>query len=159
MSLPTLTTLHGTPLPPSALQGKVLLFVNVASKCGFTPQYEGLQALHDRFVDAGLDIIGVPCNQFGRQEPGSADEIASFCQENYGVAFVMLQKQDVNGADRSPLYEWLVNSEVGGGTDIKWNFEKFLVGRDGTVKAHFGSRAKPMGGEIVAAVEAALGEG
>ena len=151
-----LTQLDGTPLPNATLDGKVVLFVNVASKCGFTPQYAGLQALYEEYADRGLVIVGVPCNQFGKQEPGSGEEIASFCSLNYGVEFPLLEKQDVNGADRSALYERLVSSEVGGGKDIKWNFEKFLVGRDGQVVQRFGSRTAPEAAELRAAIEAAL---
>lgn len=156
VSLPDLTALDGSALPASTLDGKVVLFVNVASKCGFTPQYEGLQALYDAKRDAGLVIVGVPCNQFGWQEPGDADQIASFCKLNYGVTFPILEKQDVNGGDRSPLYQFLVGSEVGAGRSIKWNFEKFLVGRDGAVIGHWGSRTKPDEEALVSAIDAAL---
>ncbi len=148
--------LDGTPLPPETLAGKAVLFVNVASRCGFTPQYAGLQALHDAHKDEGLVVVGVPCNQFGAQEPGSAEEIATFCERNYGVTFPILEKQAVNGPKRSPLYASLVGSPAGGGGDIKWNFEKFLVGRDGQVRARFGSDATPQGEAITAAVVDAL---
>ena len=152
----SLTSLDGTPLAADALAGKVVLFVNVASRCGYTSQYKGLQALYEARKDDGLVIVGVPCNQFGGQEPGSAAEIASFCEMNYGVSFPLLEKQDVNGAARSALYTRLVSSAAGGGTDVKWNFEKFLVGRDGAVIGRYGSGVKPGGKELAAALDAAL---
>jgi glutathione peroxidase len=151
-----LVRLDGAPLDKAVLDGKVVLFVNVASKCGFTPQYEGLQALHDTYAARGFTVVGVPCNQFGGQEPGSAQEIASFCQENYGVRFPMLEKQKVNGKERSPLYDWLVDSPAGEGKKIGWNFEKFLVGRDGTVLARWPSRVAPQDAAITGAIEKAL---
>ena len=151
-----LTALNGSPLPAQTLDGKVVLFVNVASRCGFTPQYAGLQALYESKKDAGLVVVGVPCNQFGAQEPGGAEQIATFCERNYGVTFPILQKQQVNGPERSELYRALVSSEAGGGGDIKWNFEKFLVGRDGGVIERFGSAATPEGAEIAGAIGAAL---
>lgn len=157
-SLPPMVSLDGSAFDPAALSGKVVLFVNVASKCGFTGQYEGLQALYAAHRDAGLVVVGVPCNQFGWQEPGSSGEIASFCRMTYGVDFPMLDKQSVNGKDRSPLYRWLVGSAVAGGSDVRWNFEKFLVGRDGLVRARFRSQEAPRGGALEAAVLAALAE-
>lgn len=146
----------GSPMLAETLQGKVVLFVNVASKCGFTPQYDGLQSLHDTYKDQGFTIVGTPCNQFGGQEPGGAEEIASFCRLNFGVDFPLLEKQDVNGEARSPLYQFLVNSDAGGGKDIKWNFGKFLVGRDGQVIERWGSMTKPQSKKLVGAVEGAL---
>jgi len=151
-----LTRLDGTPLDAKALDGKVVLFVNVASKCGFTPQYEGLQLLHEEKSPDGLVIVGVPCNQFGGQEPGDAEQIASFCRINYGVNFPILEKQDVNGAARSDLYTWLVGSDVGRGKDVRWNFEKFLVDRNGMVVERFGSRVDPNDGKLRRAIEQAL---
>lgn len=151
-----LIQLDGTPLPADTLRGKVVLFVNVASRCGFTPQYEGLQKLWERRRDEGLVVVGVPCNQFGWQEPGTSTEIAQFCKMTYGVDFPMLQKQDVNGKDRSALYAWLVGSEVGEGRDVRWNFEKFVVDRSGTVVARFGSRTTPDSPELVQAIDRAL---
>lgn len=151
-----LTRLDGTPLPASELQGKVVLFVNVASRCGLTPQYGQLVELYHRYRERGLLIVGAPCNQFLGQEPGSSSEIASFCSVTYGVDFPLLEKQDVNGAQRSPLYQFLVASEAGQGADISWNFEKFLVGRDGAVKARFSPRTLPDAPEVIAAIEAAL---
>jgi glutathione peroxidase len=150
--------LDGTPFQASDLQGKVVLFVNVASKCGFTNQYTGLQGLHERFSEQGLVMVGVPCNQFGRQEPGGPEEIVSFCQATYGVTFPLLEKQDVNGKNRSPLYQVLIGSEVGGDKSVKWNFAKFLVGKDGQVKARFPSTTKPMDVALVGAIETALAE-
>jgi glutathione peroxidase len=149
-----LTALDGSPFDVGSLEGKVVLFVNVASRCGLTPQYTELVALHGAHDD--LIVVGVPCNQFLGQEPGSAEEIAQFCSVTYGVDFPLLAKQDVNGAKRSPLYQWLIGSEAGGGDDISWNFEKFLVGRDGTVLARFSPRTTPAASEVQAAVDAAL---
>lgn len=154
-SLP-LTRLDGTPMPASELAGKAVLFVNVASRCGYTPQYEGLQALYEAKKDQGLVIVGVPCNQFGAQEPGTKEEIATFCKLNYGVTFPLLEKQDVNGAGRSPLYQWLVASEAGKGADVKWNFEKYLVDREGAVVGHFPSKVAPASAELGKAIDAAL---
>lgn len=152
----SLRRLDGSPMPIDDLAGKVVLFVNVASKCGLTPQYEQLVSLYERYHEKGFLIVGTPCNQFLGQEPGSAEEIASFCSATYGVDFPLLEKQDVNGASRSPLYQWLIGSAAGGGSDISWNFEKFLVGRDGEVKARFSPRIKPDAAEVIAAIEAAL---
>jgi len=150
-----LVGLDGAPLDRSALKGRVLLFVNVASRCGLTPQYEKLVELDRRYRERGLTILGVPCNQFLGQEPGSAEEIASFCAVNYGVDFPLLEKQEVNGAGRSALYQFLVGHT--GGADISWNFEKILVGRDGAVKARFAPRTGPLAEEVVRAIEAELG--
>jgi glutathione peroxidase-family protein len=151
-----LTALDGTPLPPETLDGKAVLFVNVASRCGFTRQYAGLQDLYAARKDDGLVIVGVPCNQFGAQEPGSPEQIATFCQRNYGVSFPLLAKQDVNGKGRSPLYTALVDSAVGGSADVKWNFEKFVVDRSGKVTGRFGSSTEPDSAELKAALDAAL---
>jgi glutathione peroxidase len=141
-------------------EGKVVLFVNVASKCGYTPQYKGLQELHEKYGKEGLAIVGVPSNQFGGQEPGTADEIATFCEKNYGVEFDMLAKVNVKRSeeDQCPLYQYLTDKEKlpGIGSDVKWNFEKFVIGRDGEVIAHYGSSVKPESKEMVAAVEEAL---
>jgi len=150
-------TLQGAPFAGKDLKGEVVLFVNVASKCGYTPQYEGLQALYDEHKDAGLRIVGVPCNQFMGQEPGSADQIAEFCSSTYGVKFPLLNKQKVNGSDRSDLYKWLVGSPAGAGKNIRWNFEKFLVGRDGKVIARYGSSVAPESEELRSAIARALG--
>lgn len=150
------TGLDGTALPAEALADKAVLFVNVASRCGLTPQYAQLVELQQKYADRGFTVVGVPCNQFLGQEPGSAEEIASFCSVTYGVDFPLLEKADVNGSDRSPLYQWLIGSEAGGGDDISWNFEKFLVGRNGAVLNRFAPRTTPDAPEVVAAIEAAL---
>jgi glutathione peroxidase len=150
-------TLTGSPFDMGKLSGKAVLFVNVASKCGYTPQYAGLQALYDRYRERGLEIVGVPCNQFAGQEPGSGEQIADFCQRNYGVTFPMLEKQDVNGTQRSALYRYLVDSEVGGGANVKWNFEKFVVDRAGRVVARFPSGTAPDDAALIAALDRALG--
>lgn len=153
MPLPTnLNTLDGAPLPADALDGNVVLFVNVASKCGLTPQYNGLVELDKAYGDRGLMIVGVPCNQFGKQEPGTPEEIKEFTKTKYDVDFTLLEKQDVNGPDRSPLYQYL----VGDGDDIAWNFGKFLVNRDGEVVARFEPQTAPDDPELKAAIEAAL---
>ena len=149
-------TLEGAPAPLDAYRGKVLLIVNTASKCGFTPQYEGLEALWRTYRDKGLMVLGFPCNQFGAQEAGDAAEIASFCSLTYDVTFPVMSKIEVNGPGADPLYVWLKGKKRGvfGTTGIKWNFTKFLVGRDGTVLARFGSVTKPEA--LTSAIEAAL---
>ena len=152
----SLISLDGNPLDRSVVDGQVVLYVNVASACGLTPQYEGLQALYASRKDQGLVIVGVPCNQFGSQEPGGPEEIASFCKLNYGVSFPLLEKQAVNGDARSPLYHYLVGSEAGGGRDIQWNFAKFLVGRDGQVLQRFSPTTAPDDAELLAALDGAL---
>jgi glutathione peroxidase len=126
-------------------RGKVLLIVNTASKCGFTPQYEGLEKLHEELSDRGLAVLGFPCNQFGQQEPGNAEEIASFCRLTYDVKFPMFARIDVNGADAHPLYTWLKSQAKGllGSEGIKWNFTKFLVDRDGKVIDRYAPTTKP----------------
>lgn len=154
MPLPAnLTTLDGAPLAPETLENKVVLFVNVASQCGLTPQYSGLVDLDKAYSDRGLVIIGVPCNQFGKQEPGTPEEIKDFAKSKYDVDFTLLEKQDVNGANRSPLYQFL----VGDGPDIAWNFGKFVLGRDGDVVARFEPQTAPDDPELKAAIEKALG--
>jgi glutathione peroxidase-family protein len=140
----------------STLENNVVLFVNVASRCGLTPQYEGLVSLSKMTKEKGLIVIGVPCNQFGAQEPGTADEIQQFCSQNYGVDFPLLEKQDVNGGNRSPLYQWLVNSVPGKGDDISWNFAKFLVDRNGTVVQRFSPQVGPQDKELLLAIKGAL---
>lgn len=139
-------------------QGKVVLLVNVASKCGLTPQYTQLQELHDKYAKQGLAIVGVPCNQFGNQEPGTSDQIAEFCQENYGVQFDLLAKVDVNGAEAAPLYKWLTSKESDPkfAGKITWNFEKFLFNRDGQVVARFSPKVKPDAPEVLQVIEAEL---
>ena len=141
----TAKTLQGKDVSLGDYRGKPILIVNTASKCGFTPQYEGLEKLYKEHQDKGLVVLGFPCNQFGAQEPGSADEIGAFCQANYGVSFPMFAKIDVNGPSTHPLYDFL-KSEKGGilGTKrIKWNFTKFLVNRDGKVVGRFAPTTKP----------------
>ncbi|MBV2356955.1 glutathione peroxidase [Streptomyces sp. J2-1] len=139
--------------------GQAVLVVNVASKCGLTPQYTGLERLQERYGAQGFTVLGVPCNQFAGQEPGSAEEIAEFCSATYGVSFPLTEKVDVNGAGRHPLYERLVGFADGEGHtgDIRWNFEKFLIGRDGQVTARFSPRTEPEDPEIITAIESQLG--
>jgi glutathione peroxidase len=129
--------------------------VNTASKCGFTPQFEGLEKLHEQYADAGLVVLGFPCNQFGNQDPGANDEIGAFCQKNYGVSFPMFEKIDVNGDEAHPLYKWLREEQSGLlGDKIKWNFTKFLIGRDGAVIKRYASTTKPE--KIASDIEKAL---
>lgn len=137
--------LDGQPMPLSAFKDKVLLVVNTASRCGFTPQYEQLQALHEEFAEKGLVIIGVPCNQFGGQEPAGAAEIGAFCQKNYGVGFLMSEKMDVNGEHAHPLFKYLTTKAKGvfGTQAIKWNFTKFLVSRQGQVVGRYAPMTNP----------------
>ena len=151
-----LTTLSGKSLTPNTVNGKVTLVVNVASRCGYTRQYEGLQKLYSAYQGKGLVVLGAPCNQFGGQEPGTAEEIAQFCKRNFGVTFPILSKQDVNGKNRSKLYQHLISSPAGQNKDIRWNFEKFLVGRDGKVLARFPSSTRPDAPELIKAIVAAL---
>ncbi|MFB6551923.1 glutathione peroxidase [Streptomyces sp. NPDC056405] len=150
--------LQGGSADLSQYAGRVVLVVNVASKCGLTPQYAGLERLHERYAEQGLTVLGVPCNQFMGQEPGSADEIAEFCSATYGVTFPMTEKVDVNGEGRHPLYDRLVGfaDAEGHSGDVRWNFEKFLIGRDGKVAARFSPQAEPESAEVVAAVEERL---
>ncbi|KGN37535.1 glutathione peroxidase [Knoellia subterranea KCTC 19937] len=152
------TTLEGAPQDLSAYAGQVVLVVNTASECGFTPQFEGLEKLWQDHRDQGLVVLGFPCNQFGGQEPGTAEEIGAFCQRNYGVTFPMFDKIDVNGDDAHPLFVWL-RKEKGGllGDSIKWNFTKFLVGRDGQVIKRYAPTAKPE--SLAGDIEKALAQG
>ena len=151
-------TLNGQPNALAAAEGKVTLVVNVASKCGLTPQYEQLEVLQKAYAEKGFTVLGVPCNQFMGQEPGSPEEIASFCSTTYGVTFPLTEKIDVNGDARHPLYEALtpVADAEGVNGDIRWNFEKFLVGRDGKIVARFSPMVLPDAPEVVAAIESAL---
>ena len=153
-----IASLQGEPGSMSAYKGKTLLIVNVASKCGLTPQYEGLERLHERFGDQGFSVLGFPCNQFGGQEPGTPDEIASFCSSRFGVTFLLTEKIEVNGPDRHPIYEELVRTADAEGKagDITWNFEKFLVGPDGAVAARFRPMTDPEDPEVITAIEALL---
>ena len=148
--------MSGPPAPLSQYRGKVLLIVNTASACGFTPQFAGLEELHQRYADQGLAVLGFPCNQFGRQDPGSNEDIARFCQRNYGVSFPMMAKIDVNGPEAAPLYRWLTAEAPGllGSKAIKWNFTKFLVGRDGQVIRRYAPQDAPQ--KLASDIEAAL---
>ncbi len=141
----TVTTNRGAPLDLEGKLGTVLLVVNTASKCGFTPQYDGLEKLYEQFKDRGFEVLGFPCNQFGAQEPGDADEIAEFCKVNFGVTFPLMQKVEVNGAGASPLFDWLKAEAPGilGSKAIKWNFTKFLIDREGNVVKRYGPSDAP----------------
>jgi glutathione peroxidase len=154
----TLNALNGTPTPLASFKGKVMLVVNVASQCGYTPQYEGLQALYVKYKDQGFVIAGFPANNFGGQEPGTNEEIGAFCKSKYGVTFPMFAKISVKGGDKAPLYQFLTdksaNPKTGG--EIQWNFTKFLVDRNGRVIQRFEPAVEPESGELVSAVEAAL---
>ena len=152
----TAETLDGKPAPLADHRGQVMLIVNTASKCGFTPQYAGLEALYRKYKDRGLVILGFPCNQFGAQEPGSADEIASFCSLTYDVSFPMMAKIDVNGPKAHPLYAWLKGQKKGilGTEGIKWNFTKFLIDREGKVAGRFAPTATPQ--SLESAIEALI---
>ena len=145
----------------AAASGGALLVVNVASKCGLTPQYTALEKLHEQFAARGLSVVGFPCNQFGGQEPGTSDEIAEFCSATYGVTFPMFEKIEVNGPGRHAIYETLTSTPDAGGEagDIQWNFEKFLVRPDGTVAARFRPRTEPDSAEVLAAIEEILPQG
>jgi glutathione peroxidase len=142
----TLPLLSGKSQSLADFSGKVVLVVNVASQCGLTPQYEGLEALYKQYGDRGLVVLGFPCNQFAGQEPGTSEEIASFCEVNYGVTFPIFERIDVNGDEAHPLYKWLKESTPGllGSEAIKWNFTKFLIGRDGTVVDRFAPTTEPV---------------
>jgi glutathione peroxidase len=153
-----LLTIDGEPASLGDHAGAVLLVVNVASKCGLTPQYEGLENLHEKYGARGFEVLGFPCNQFMGQEPGTAEEIETFCSTNYGVTFPLLAKTDVNGDDRHPLYAELTKTPDDGGEagDIQWNFEKFLLTPGGTVVNRFRPRTVPDAPEVIAAIEAVL---
>ena len=148
--------IDGKNVPLSKFRGKVLLIVNTASACGFTPQFGGLEELHQRFGAKGLAVLGFPCNQFGSQDPGSNEEIGAFCQKNFGVSFPMMSKIDVNGDAAHPLYKWLTKEAPGllGTKGIKWNFTKFLVGKDGTVLKRYAPTDAPA--SLAKDIEAAL---
>ncbi len=153
-----LKSLDGDPGVLADQKGKVTLLVNVASFCGLTPQYEGLEALYERFGAQGFSVVGIPCNQFGAQEPGTADEIKTFCSTSYGVEFPLTEKVEVNGDNRHPLYKQLTETADGEGHsgDIRWNFEKFLVSRDGDVIARYSPMVEPGNDELVGSIEKAL---
>ena len=150
-------TLHGDETSLAAFDGKAILAVNVASKCGLTPQYTGLEELQKKYSGKGFTVVGFPCNQFGGQEPGSAEEIEAFCSTTYGVTFPMMEKIDVNGDDRHPIYAQLttVADDAGHAGDIRWNFEKFLIGADGSV-TRFGPKVAPDDPALVEAIESKL---
>ena len=154
-----IAALDGSPNVLADLDGKVTLVVNVASKCGLTPQYEQLEAIHEQYADRGFSVLGVPCNQFMEQEPGSAEEIQTFCSTTYGVTFPMTEKVEVNGDGRHPLYDQLTpNADAEGRDgDIQWNFEKFLVGQDGSVVARFAPTVVPDDPAVTSAIEEQLG--
>lgn len=151
-------SLKGKQVDLSKYKGKVVLIVNTASQCGLTPQYEGLEALHEKFADQGLAILGFPANEFGQQEPGSNEEIAEFCQDNYGVKFDMFSKVVVKGEGQCPLYQFLTSKDTDPqfAGDITWNFEKFLVDRDGKIVARFAPKIEPESAEVVGKIEQEL---
>ncbi|MGD1074121.1 MAG: glutathione peroxidase [Bryobacteraceae bacterium] len=148
----TMNALNGTPTPLAGFKGKVMLVVNVASQCGYTPQYEGLQALYAKYKDQGFVITGFPANNFGEQEPGTNEEIGAFCKSKYGVTFPMFSKISVLGSDKAPLYQFLTARDK----EIQWNFTKFLVDRNGNIIKRFEPPVEPLSHELVSAVEAAL---
>jgi glutathione peroxidase len=151
-------SLSGAPVDLGQYRGRVLLIVNTASNCGFTPQYQGLEAVYQQFRDKGVEVLGFPCNQFGAQEPGTADEIGAFCEKNYGVSFPLFAKVDVNGDTAAPLFKHLKSTAPGilGTEAIKWNFTKFLVKKDGTVFKRYAPSTKPA--ELIGDIEALLAE-
>ncbi len=153
-----INSLEGTPGQLSEQKGKVTLVVNVASACGLTPQYTGLEKIHEQYADQGFSVLGFPCNQFMGQEPGTPEEIREFCDTNYGVTFPLFEKIDVNGAQRHPIYSELTKAADAEGHDgdIRWNFEKFLVAGDGTVIARFAPTVDPEAPELISAIEAAI---
>jgi glutathione peroxidase len=153
-----LSTLSGAPLEEAELEGRAVLVVNVASRCGLTAQYTGLEQLQERYGERGFTVLGVPCNQFGEQEPGSAEEIQTFCSTTYGVSFPMTEKLDVNGAERHPLYETLTATvdEAGEAGDVQWNFEKFLISAEGRPVARFRPMVEPQSQELTDAIESEL---
>jgi glutathione peroxidase len=151
----SVTTAKGQSKKLSDYKGEVLLIVNLASKCGFTPQYKGLQELYVTYKDQGLHILGFPCNDFGGQEPGSMEEIEKFCTLNYGVTFELFEKVDILGQDKHPLYQWLTTRAEPQG-DVQWNFEKFLIGKDGQVVGRYSSKVTPEDSGLRADIEKAL---
>ncbi|MFK0294516.1 glutathione peroxidase [Streptomyces sp. NPDC090442] len=153
-----LRTLTGEPASLADYRGKALLVVNVASKCGLTPQYTGLERLQQRFADRGFSVLGFPSNQFAGQEPGTAEEIATFCSATYGVSFPLFEKTDVNGEDRHPLYAELTDTPDAEGSagDVQWNFEKFVIDHTGAIAGRFRPRTEPEADELVEAIKAAL---
>jgi glutathione peroxidase len=152
----SLDGIDGTVLAPELLEERVVLVVNVASRCGLTPQYEGLEALQRRYREQGFTVLGLPCNQFAGQEPGNEAEILDFCQTRYDVSFPLTRKIEVNGPGRHPLYAWLAGERAQFPGDITWNFEKFLVGRDGGVKARFAPKTPPDDAAVLRSIESLL---
>jgi len=152
----TLKNIEGHDLPLSAFNNQVILIVNVASQCGLTPQYSELQNLYETYKDKGFEVLGIPCNQFLGQEPGSHEEIKSFCETRYGVTFTVTEKVDVNGSNRTPLYDFLAGDSATFPGDIEWNFEKFLIDRQGNVLQRFSPKVTPMTPEITQAIEQGL---
>jgi glutathione peroxidase len=154
----TLNSIEGQPAPLSAYKGKVILLVNVASRCGYTPQYTALEAAYEKYKDQGFTIIGIPANNFGSQEPGTNEEIKTFCSAKYHVTFPMMSKVSVKGDDKTPLYQFLTDKSAhpSTGGEIEWNFTKFLVGPDGRVIERFKSEVTPDSAEVTAAIEKAL---
>ena len=148
--------MNGKEIALSSYKGKVLLIVNVASACGYTPQYKGLQELYEKYKDKGLEILAFPCNDFGGQEPGTNAEIKEFCSMNYGVTFKLFDKVKILGKDKNNLYKALTDNEITGTKDVKWNFEKFLISKDGKIVSRYASKVKPMDEELVSAIEAEL---
>src|SRR5580658_3255693 len=151
----TLNSIDGKPAPLADYKGKVVLVVNVASQCGYTPQYSALEATYEKYKDQGFVILGFPANNFGAQEPGTNEEIKTFCTRKYSVTFPMYAKISVKGSDIAPLYEYLTKSNGG---DIKWNFTKFMIGKDGSIVARFESKVKPDDPDVTAAIEKALAQ-
>jgi len=151
----SLKTIDGAPAPLSSYKGKVVLLVNVASKCGYTPQYAGLEKLYEKYRDKGFVIVGIPANNFGAQEPGTNEEIKTFCSRNYNVTFPMMSKVSVKGGDQAPLYGYLTGKTGG---DIKWNFTKFLIDKKGNIVSRFESAVTPESAEMTQAIEQALAQ-
>jgi glutathione peroxidase len=153
-----LTGINGDPIDPSAVEGKAVLVVNVASKCGLTPQYEGLERLQQRYGNEAFTVLGIPCNQFAGQEPGTPEEISEFCSATYGATFPMTEKLDVNGQHRHALYDWLTASPDADGEagEVQWNFEKFLVSPAGEVVARFRPQVEPEDDQVTSAIESVL---
>lgn len=152
----TVKDIDGKSVNLSDYKGKVLLIVNVSSYCGFTKQYTGLEQIYKQYKDKGFEILAFPCNQFGQQEPGTNEEIKNFCSSKFDVTFKLFDKIDVNGKDKSPLYEVLTNNEVTGKADIKWNFEKFLIDKVGNVVSRYSSKVEPASEELTSAIEKEL---
>jgi glutathione peroxidase len=152
----TVKDMEGKEVSFADYKGKVLLIVNVASKCGNTPQYAGLEKIYEKYKSQGFEILGFPCNDFGGQEPGTNEEIKTFCSSTYNVSFKLFDKVKVLGKDKAPLYERLINNSVTSTGDIKWNFEKFLIDKDGNIAARFGNKVKPESDEVVKVIEEEL---